>query len=310
MEKIRLALLSGGDSSEREVSLSSGNQVYNALDRDKYQITRYDPKTDLLKIVKDADNIDAALLILHGPNGEDGTIQGLLELLKIPYQGAGVMGSSVAMNKVAAKKLYQQADIPIPAYLYFEKHEKIDTDTCLQTLGLPLVVKPANAGSSVGIAIVNDERELSSAIEKAFEQDSLILLEEYIRGIELTCGVLGNIELEPLPVIEIIPGHGYDFFDYKAKYVAGATEEICPARINDIVKDQIQALAVAAHKALFLKGYSRTDIILKDKNLYVLETNTIPGMTETSLYPQAAKVAGYSFSGLLDRLISLAMDKE
>ena len=310
MEKIRLALLSGGDSSEREVSLSSGNQVYNALDRDKYQITRYDPKTDLLKIVKDADNIDAALLILHGPNGEDGTIQGLLELLKIPYQGAGVMGSSVAMNKVAAKKLYQQADIPVPAYLYFEKHEKIDTDTCLQTLGLPLVVKPANAGSSVGIAIVNDERELSSAIKKAFEQDSLILLEKYIRGIELTCGVLGNIELEPLPVIEIIPGHGYDFFNYNAKYVAGATEEICPARINDIVKDQVQALAIAAHKALFLKGYSRTDIILKDKNLYVLETNTIPGMTETSLYPQAAKVAGYSFSGLLDRLISLAMDKE
>ena len=309
-KKIRLALLSGGDSSEREVSLSSGNQVYNALDRDKYQITRYDPKTDLLKLVKDADEIDAALLILHGPNGEDGTIQGLLELLKIPYQGAGVMGSAVAMNKVAAKKLYQQADIPIPAYLYFEKHEKIDTGICSQTLGLPLVVKPANAGSSVGIAIVNNEKELSSAIEKAFEQDSLILLEEYIRGIELTCGVLGNIELEPLPVIEIIPGHEYDFFDYKAKYVAGATEEICPARINDAVKDQVQAFALAAHKTLFLKGYSRTDMILKDGKLYVLETNTIPGMTETSLYPQAAKAAGYSFPQLLDRLISLAMDKE
>ncbi len=309
-KKIRLALLSGGDSSEREVSLSSGNQVYNALNRDKYQITRYDPKTDLLKLVKDADEIDAALLILHGPNGEDGTIQGLLELLKIPYQGAGVMGSAVAMNKIAAKKLYQQADIPVPAYLYFEKHEKIDTGTCSQTLGLPLVVKPANAGSSVGIAIVNNEKELSLAIEKAFEQDSLILLEEYIKGVELTCGVLGNMELEPLPVIEIIPGHEYDFFDYKAKYLAGATEEICPARINDIVKDHVQALAIAAHKALFLKGYSRTDFILKDGNLYVLETNTIPGMTETSLYPQAANAAGYSFSILLDRLISLAMDKE
>ena len=310
MKKIRLALLSGGDSSEREVSLSSGNQVYKALDREKYQITRYDPKTDLLKLVKDADEIDAALLILHGPNGEDGTIQGLLELLKIPYQGAKVMGSAVAMNKIAAKKLYQQADIPVPDYLYFEKHEKIDTGTCLQTLGLPIVVKPANAGSSVGIAIVNNENELSSAIEKAFEQDSLILLEEYIRGIELTCGVLGNIELEPLPVIEIIPGHEYDFFDYKAKYVAGATKEICPARINDAVKNQVQTLALAAHKALFLKGYSRTDIILKNGKPYVLETNTIPGMTETSLYPQAAKAAGFSFSQLLDRLIALAMNKE
>ncbi len=310
MEKIRLALLAGGDSSEREVSLSSGNQVYEALDRNKYEITRYDPKTDLLKLVKDADQIDAALLILHGPNGEDGTIQGLLELLKIPYQGAGVMGSAVAMNKVAAKKLYRQADIPVPSYLYFEKHEKIDISNSLHTLGLPLVVKPANAGSSVGIAIVNNEKEMAAAIEKAFEQDSLILLEEYIRGIELTCGVLGNIELEPLPVIEIIPGNEYDFFDYKAKYVAGATEEICPARINDLIKNQVQSLAIAAHKALFLKGYSRTDMILKDGNLYVLETNTIPGMTETSLYPQAANAAGYSFPQLLDRLISLAMNRE
>ncbi len=308
MEKIRLALLSGGDSSEREVSLSSGNQVYDSLDRNKYKITRYDPKTDLLKLVKDAPEIDAALLILHGPNGEDGTIQGLLELLNIPYQGAGVMGSAVAMNKIAAKKLYQQAEIPVPAYLYFERHEDIDINTCVETLGLPIVVKPANAGSSVGIAIVNNKQELSSAIKQAFEQDNLILMEEYIRGIELTCGVLGNMEPEPLPVIEIIPGQDYDFFDYKAKYVSGATTEICPARINASVTRQVQSFALAAHKALFLKGYSRTDLILRDDKLYVLETNTIPGMTETSLYPQAAKVAGYSFPQLLDKLISLAME--
>lgn len=309
MGKIRLALLSGGDSSEREVSLSSGNQVYNALDREKYEIHRYDPKTDLMDLVRDAHEIDAALLILHGPNGEDGTIQGLLDLLHIPYQGAGVMGSAVAMNKITAKRLYEQAEIPIPAYLYFEKHEHIDIDNCITTLGLPIVVKPANAGSSVGIAIVNNEQELSVAIKRAFDQDSLILMEEYIKGLELTCGVLGNREMESFPVIEIIPGDGYDFFDYKAKYLAGATKEICPARIDDSVRTKVQEYAIAAHKALFLKGYSRTDMILKQGKLYILETNTIPGMTETSLYPQAAKAAGYSFPELLDRLIFLAMDK-
>ena len=309
MGKIRLALLSGGDSSEREVSLSSGNQVYNALDREKYEIHRYDPKTDLLDLVRDAPEIDAALLILHGPNGEDGTIQGLLELLHIPYQGAGVMGSAVAMNKITAKRLYEQAGLPIPAYLYFEKHAHIDIENCIETLGLPIVVKPANAGSSVGIAIVNNEQELSVAIKRAFDQDGLILMEEYIKGIELTCGVLGNREMEALPVIEIIPGDGYDFFDYKAKYLAGATKEICPARIDDSVKAKVQEYAIATHKALFLKGYSRTDMILKQGKLYILETNTIPGMTETSLYPQAAKAAGYSFPDLLDRLIFLAMDK-
>ncbi len=310
MGKIRLALLSGGDSSEREVSLNSGDQVYNALDKEKYEIKRYDPKTDLSELVNDAHKIDAALIILHGPNGEDGTIQGLLELLNIPYQGAGVMGSALAMNKIASKQLYHQADIPVPNYTYFEKYQDIDINACAQAIGFPMVVKPVNAGSSVGIAIVNNESELLSAIEKAFDQDNSILMEEYIKGTELTCGVLGNHELEPLPVIEIVPGQEYGFFDYKAKYVVGATEEICPARIDDIVKDKVQEYAITAHKALFLRGYSRTDMILRDGRLYVLETNTIPGMTETSLYPQAAKAAGYSFPKLLDRLISLAMEKE
>ncbi len=309
MKKIRLALLSGGNSSEREVSLNSGNQVYNALNKDKYEIRRYDPKTDLINLVSEAPEIDAALLILHGPNGEDGTIQGLLELLNIPYQGAGVMGSSLAMNKIASKKLYRQANIPIPDYLYFNKDEQIDIDKCILTLGLPIVVKPVNAGSSVGITIVNNKQDLSLAIGEAFDQDDWILMEEYIRGLELTCGVIGNRKMESLPVIEIIPGNGYNFFDYQAKYLAGATKEICPARINDAVKNKVQEYAIAAHKTLFLKGYSRTDMILKDGNIYILETNTIPGMTETSLYPQAAKVAGYSFSELLDKLISLAMER-
>lgn len=309
MKKIRLALLSGGISSEREVSLNSGNQVYEFLNKDKYEIVRYDPKTDLKQLVLDGENIDAALLILHGPYGEDGTIQGLLDLLDIPYQGAGVLGSSLAMNKLAAKKIYLMEKIPVPDFLDFTKHDKIDISRCLEKLGLPMVVKPVCAGSSKGMSIVRKKDLLSDAIKKAFKHDDSILIEKYISGIELTCGVLGNQEIEALPVIEIIPGNGYEFFDYNAKYLAGATEEICPARISEDVKNRVQKYAVAAHKALFLKGYSRTDMILCNDELYILETNTIPGMTETSLYPQAAGAAGYSFSELLDKLISLSMEK-
>lgn len=308
MKKTRVALLSGGDSSEREVSLNSGKQVYEALDKEKYDIVKYDPKTDLKKITEDASSIDVALLILHGPNGEDGTVQGFLDLLKIPYQGSGVLGSALAMNKLASKKMYEQANIPVPPYIAFFKGDALDTDGWIERLGLPMVIKPVCAGSSVGMSIVRKEEEIAGAIEKAMQFDSTIILETYIKGVELTCGVLGNRNLEALPVIEIIPGKEYEFFDYNAKYLKGATEEICPARINDEIRDTVQKYAIAAHRALFLRGYSRSDMILSNGNLYLLETNTIPGMTATSLYPQSAQVAGYSFSEILDKLISLAME--
>ncbi|MFA5903641.1 MAG: D-alanine--D-alanine ligase [Desulfobacula sp.] len=307
MKKIRLALLSGGVSSEREVSLNSGRQVFEALDKGKYDITRYDPKTDLKNLVIDAENIDAALIILHGPFGEDGTVQGLLDLLDIPYQGAGVLGSSIAMNKRVSKKLFESARIPIPSYLSFSMNDTIDKSEVVGSLGLPLVVKPVCAGSSVGMTIVKNEKDLDAAIALGFTHDDTILMETYIKGIELTCGVLGNDTLEALPVIEIIPGEGYEFFDYTAKYTVGATREICPARINDTITKKVQDLALRAHQALYLKGYSRTDMILSGENLFVLETNTIPGMTATSLFPQSAQVAGLSFTKLLDRLINLAM---
>jgi D-alanine-D-alanine ligase len=309
MEKIRLALLSGGISSEREVSLNSGNQVLDALDKDKYNIIRYDPKTDLKQLVTDADSIDAALIILHGPFGEDGTVQGLLDLLDIPYQGAGVLGSSVAMNKLTAKQLYDNAEIPTPSYLAFSMNEEINTSRVVETLNLPLVIKPACAGSSVGMTIVKDETGLENAFKLGFQHDDTIIVEKYIKGVELTCGVLGNDDLEALPVIEIIPGEGHEFFDYNAKYVAGETNEICPARIDDSTTKKVQQLAKKAHQALFLKGYSRTDFILCNSELQVLETNTIPGMTATSLYPQSAKVGGYSFTALLDKLIELAIQE-
>jgi len=307
MKKIRLALLSGGVSSEREVSLNSGKQVFEALDKDKYDITLYDPKSELKQLVIDADKIDAALIILHGPFGEDGTVQGLLDLLDIPYQGAGVLGSAMAMNKLVAKRLYDGAKIPTPSYLSFSMIDKINSSNVVETLGLPVVVKPACAGSSVGMTIVKDESDLQDAITLGFEHDDTLIIEKYIKGIELTCGVLGNDELEALPIIEIIPGEGHEFFDYKAKYVAGETKEICPARIDESTTKKAQQLAIRAHQALFLKGYSRTDFILCNTELTVLETNTIPGMTATSLFPQSAQVAGYSFTKLLDKLIQLSI---
>lgn len=307
MAKLTLALLSGGISSEREVSLNSGDQVFEALDKTKYDIFRYDPKTDLERLVKDASKIDVALIILHGPYGEDGTVQGMLDLLDIPYQGSGVIGSALAMNKLAAKQLYAQFGIPSPAYVVIRREDAVDIDGIVQRLDLPLVIKPVAAGSSVGITIVKEKHAIAEAIDKAFTHDDTVIIEAYIDGIELTGGVVGNEELQALPLIEIVPDQDHAFFDYEAKYTAGITQEICPARIDDALTEQAQTYAKMAHQALFCEGYSRTDMMLRGKELYVIETNTIPGMTATSLLPQAAAKAGINFTQLLDRLISLGM---
>ena len=307
MKKRTVALLSGGISSEREVSLNSGNQVFEALDKEKYRVIRYDPKTDLPRLVAEADDIDVALVILHGPFGEDGTVQGLLDLLGIPYQGAGVLGSAAAMNKLAAKRLYAQCGLPVPAYRVIETESGFDADACIADIGLPLVVKPVAAGSSVGMTIVRDASALKPAVQSALAFDRQVLAEAFVDGVEVTGGVIGNDAVEALPLIEIIPGEGHEFFDYAAKYTPGATQEICPARIDANLTEKAQRYAVEAHKALFCRGYSRTDMILKDGEFYVLETNTIPGMTQTSLFPQAAAAAGMDFTRLLDRRIELAL---
>ena len=308
MKKRTVALLSGGISSEREVSINSGNQVFEALDKEKYEVIRYDPKTDIERLVTDAAKIDVALIILHGLYGEDGTVQGLLDLLNIPYQGSGVLGSAIAMNKVISKQLYQKHGIKIPGYKIVTKGDTIDPALCCNQIGLPMVIKPAEGGSSVGMSIVNTEDILESALKKAFEYDETVLLESYIKGIEITGGVIGNKDLQALPLIEIIPDEKHDFFDYEAKYTAGITREICPARIDDALTVQAQTYAKMAHQALSCKGYSRTDMIIKDSDIYVLETNTIPGMTPTSLLPRAARAAGLDFSQLLDRLIELGIE--
>jgi D-alanine-D-alanine ligase len=308
MKKLTLALLSGGISSEREVSLNSGKQVFEALDKSKYDIISYDPKTDLGRLVADASKLDAALIILHGPYGEDGTVQGLLDLLHIPYQGSGVLGSALAMNKLVAKQRYERCGLPVPPYIVVARDDAIDTADIAARLELPLVVKPVEAGSSVGMSIVKAQEQLPQALEKGFAHGDTVIVEAYIKGVELTGGILGNDDLQALPLIEIIPDAAHEFFDYEAKYTAGVTQEICPARVDENITSKAQSYAMMAHRELYCLGYSRTDMILKDDELYVLETNTIPGMTATSLFPQAAQAAGISFPDLLDRLVQLGIE--
>ena len=308
MGKLTIALLSGGISSEREVSLNSGKEVFAALDKSKYDVLRYDPKTDIDRLIADAPKIDAALIILHGPYGEDGTVQGLLDLLHIPYQGSGVLGSALAMNKLASKQLYEKSGLPVPAFTVVERHQSFDVDQICLQFGLPLVVKPVVGGSSVGMSIVNAAEDLAAAIEKAFLEDDSVIIEAYVKGTEITVGIIGNRQLEALPLIEIIPGDDHAFFDYEAKYTPGQTQEICPARIDPKLAEIAQRYAKIAHRALFCEGYSRSDFILKGNQFFILETNTIPGVTANSLLPLAARTAGIEFSQLFDRLIELALE--
>jgi D-alanine-D-alanine ligase len=212
------------------------------------------------------------------------------------------------MDKLAAKQMYEYAGLKIPPYLILTKDAPFEPDNLVDQLGMPLVIKPVAGGSSIGMSIVKSKDAIPAAVEKAFEHDRSVLVEAYLPGTELTCAVIGNDQLETYPVVEIRPGKGYDFFDYSAKYTVGATTEICPAEIPNDVTAQVQAIAVKAHTALFCRGYSRTDLILSDETLYVIETNTIPGMTRTSLLPRAAQAAGVDFSSLLDKLILLCLE--
>ncbi len=308
MSRLRVAVIYGGSSNEREVSLKSGSAVAACLDPERFQVSSYDPASDLGRLVEDAPRLDVALVMLHGRGGEDGSMQGLLDLLGLPYQCAGVLGCALAMHKPMAKDRYRLAGLPVAPDLTLRRGEPWREEDILARTGLPLVVKPAHEGSSVGISIVKEAKDLAPALQAAFALDREVLLEGYLAGRELTCGVLGNRELLALPLVEIIPGQQYVYFDYQAKYLPGASQEICPAPVSQEVTLQVQEMARAAHRALGLKGYSRSDFILTAQGPFILETNTIPGMTKTSLLPQAAAVAGMSFPALVERLITLALE--
>ncbi len=308
--KIRVALLAGGQSGERDVSLAGAAGFEAAIDRERFELTRYDPKTDLEFLARDAQRIDVAFILLHGTYGEDGTMQGYLDLLGIPYQGSGVLGSALAMDKNMAKTLYQLEGLPVARWEMAQAEDRDSADRLLGSVNLPLVIKPVREGSSLGMSIAHDEQQLLDGVRLAYEHDSQVMVEEFIEGREITVGVIGNEQVMPLPLVEIIPGDEFEFFDYEAKYKSGGAREVCPADVDADIAAQAQEFGLAAHRVLQLRGYSRTDMILTPAGkLYLLETNTIPGMTPTSLLPQAAAEAGLDFRALISRLLDLALEK-
>lgn len=308
-KKIRVALLAGGRSGEREVSLMGAAGVEKALDPEKFRVTRYDPSTDLPMIAADAEKIDFAFILLHGLWGEDGTVQGFLDLLDIPYQGAGVLGSALAMDKNLAKELYRLNGLPVADWRIVKKGEAYSSEKLINKLLLPLVVKPVREGSSLGMTIAQSKEQLDKGIALGMKHGGEVMVEQFIRGREITAGVLGNDNPVALPLVEIIPGEEFTFFDYTAKYQPGASTEICPAEVDADLTLKAQKFGVQAHKTLQLKGYSRTDMLISEEGrLVLLETNTIPGMTPTSLFPQAAAAYGLDFSAMLERLIDLGLE--
>ncbi len=304
---LKVALLAGGNSSEREVSLKGAEAVKKALEKLGHRYEFFDPAKDLPELAKRAKEFDCAFLVVHGPGGEDGTLQGFLDSVGLVYQGADVLGSALAMHKGISKSLYKLAGLKTPEGETFTKNfsfEKIREYA--KKIGYPLVVKPATQGSSIGLSIVKKEEDLKTAIEKTFEIDREVIVEEYLRGKEITVGILDD---KPLPVVEIVP-KASETFDYKTKYTPGLAEEICPARLSEELTKKAQECGLKAHRALKLRDYSRTDMIVVEEEIYVLETNTIPGMTETSLLPLSAKVAGYSFEELIQKLLELALKRK
>ena len=306
-----IALLAGGKSAEREVSLKGAAIFEKALDPEKYTIRRYDPATEIERLAREGSEIDFAFILLHGKFGEDGSVQGLLDLLDIPYQGSGILGSAVAMDKNLAKILYSQSGIPVARWRLLTAKDKVDGTALTEELGLPLVIKPVRDGSSLGLTIARNKEQVEDGIRTALANDYRVMVESFIEGREITVSVLGNEDPVPMPVIEIIPGEEYEFFDYRAKYLPGASKEICPAEIDEELTAQAQQYAVTAHKVLQLSGYSRSDMIIDaDNTIRILETNTIPGMTETSLLPQAVRVYGLEYPQLLERLIELGIEAQ
>ncbi|WNS40987.1 D-alanine--D-alanine ligase [Paenibacillus sp. MMS20-IR301] len=299
---IRVGVIMGGVSSEYEVSLNTGREMLKALDPAKY-IGIPVPITSREELLAGVNGLDFALLALHGTYGEDGTVQGTLETLGIPYSGSGVLSSSLCMDKALAKTVIRSQNIPTPDWLCWEHISEYDPEA-VQRLGYPVMVKPNSGGSSIGMTKVNHPQELRGAVEKAFAADRSVLIERYTAGQEITCSILGG---EMLPVIGI-QSLGSDWFDYTAKYEQGGAEEQI-IRLPAGVEEQVRAAALACYRALKCTVYARVDMLLADGIPYVLEVNTLPGMTATSLLPQSAGAAGLSFSRLLDEIISRSLQE-
>jgi D-alanine-D-alanine ligase len=351
-KKIRVGLIFGGKSAEHEVSLQSARSIAEALDKEKYEIipigidkkgrwyflprtnfllNENDPKTISLNKLSDRvavlqgekqivsvnkktekKAVDIAFPILHGPFGEDGTVQGLLKLADIPFVGAGVLGSAVGMDKDVMKRLLRDAGIPIAGFkvLFSCNRKEICFEETVKDLGLPFFIKPANLGSSVGVSRVEDEAQFKKAIDTAFLYDNKIIIEECIQGREIECSVLGNENPQASVPGEVLPND--NFYSYEAKYIKedGAILEI-PAKLNEETTKRIQELAVETFRVLCCEGLARIDFFLAGgSNVYVNEINTLPGFTKISMYPKLWEASGLSYSKLLDRLIDLAFERK
>lgn len=328
---MKIAVLMGGVSAEREVSLSSGMAITAALRERGHEVHAVDtargfvppnherellpegvhaapPDTIHARLnpaeipaLEQVRGADISFLALHGGIGEDGTLQALFELSGIPYTGSGPLGSAIAMDKDVTKRLLRDAEIPtLPWRVARAPEYRYDEETIKELVGLPCIVKPSRQGSSVGLTVVHDLRYLANAVQRASEFDTEVMIEKYVKGRELTVGIL---EDQAFPPVEIRPKKG--IYDYESKYTAGMTEYLCPAPIDEELAAQVQAYALRAFKVLKLRGYARVDFILAKEQLFCLEANTLPGMTATSLLPKGAAAAGISFPELCERIATL-----
>ncbi len=311
MSRLRVGVLMGGPSAEHEVSMASGRWVLAALDSARYEAVPIEiPRTGSWF---PPPGLDVAFIAMHGPFGEDGTIQGMLEFARLPYVGSGVLASALAMDKRRSRQLFGFNGIPTPGYLAVGRDEFPAREASLvaevrQALGFPCVVKPNAQGSSIGVRIVKDAERLGPALDAAFALDDLVLVEEYLRGTELTCAILDDLERRapvPLPLVEIIPKR--EFFTYEAKYSPGGADEICPARLPWAAVWRAQSAALRAYRVLGCADFARVDLFVREADVAVLEVNTIPGLTEGSLFPRAAHAAGIEMPALVDRLIEAAL---
>ncbi|MGH8767121.1 MAG: D-alanine--D-alanine ligase [Burkholderiales bacterium] len=295
----KVAVLMGGRSAEREISLMSGNAVLAALKRKGMDAHAFDTRDRDLHELR-SQGVDRVFIALHGRYGEDGTVQGALELMGIPYTGSGVMASSLAMDKWRTKLVWIAAGISTPRFVMLEAGS--DFKAVANDLGLPLIVKPSREGSTIGLTKVTRDQDVEAAYQKAAEHDDMVLAEEFIAGVEVTASILGE---QALPLIRIeAPGGSYD---YQAKYFSDETRYFCPSGLPPALESRIQALALKASRILGCRGWGRVDVMLNAKGEpYLLEANTVPGMTGHSLVPMAAKVAGIPFDDLVVRILEAA----
>jgi D-alanine-D-alanine ligase len=301
LTEMRIGVLMGGRSAEREVSLRSGNAVYTALKGLGYDAVAIDTDSEICEALR-REKIKIAFIALHGGDGENGAVQGMLEVLGIPYTGSGVLASALAMDKEASKKIFLCHNIPVPPFVVL-KAKSIDSSHV--DFLMPWVVKPATEGSSIGVSIIKDEREIRPAVEKAFSLGNRVIIEKYIEGKEVHIGILND---RVLGGVEVRPS--LEFYSYEAKYHAGLTEYILPPEINSETYERAKETALSAHIALGCRGATRVDLRIDGEgNPYVLEVNTIPGMTETSLLPKIAGLAGLDFPALIEEMFRSVLDE-